>query len=124
MVTAEDTVEEMKGLSRRMMLPGEKLKQLFPRIARKTGITVRAAKAYWDGEYKTVDTHIFFRYLKAVEDHEREFQRHLEANRALRSRVYQLIHGSSDPDFYSQRAAEAFGPGSDVGGVASAEGEQ
>lgn len=110
MVTAEDTVEATKALSHSMQMPGEKLKALLPRIAKAVGVTERAAKAYHDGEYKTVDAHIYFRYLKAATDHEYEFKRQQAANAANRARIFQLIHGSSDPAFYSQRALESFRP--------------
>lgn len=124
MMTAECTVEEVKTLSRTMKkLSGESLKEFLPRIARRTGISERAAAAYHKGEYRSVDAHVYINYLIAAEEHERQLQQRFEANRANRARLHQLIHNSSDPEFYSGRAVEAFGPDGLARGTGKSEAE-
>lgn len=121
MSTAECVADELQGKVKRLAFPaqpGESIKGCLNRVARRAGVTTTEAKRLWYREWRRVPADVADRVRDAVERHERQLEQDFPA---LKARFWALTHGSSDPEFYLQRCAEAYPPADLAGRKAEAE---
>lgn len=115
MSTVELIADEMQARVRRLAFagePGESIKAVLGRVARRSGVTLNEAKRLWYREWRRVPADIADRIREAQDRHEQRIAQELEAQRA---RYWALTHQSSDPEFYSERASAAVPPTDDLG---------
>jgi hypothetical protein len=110
-VSSIDSVaDEMQARVRRLAFPGEpgeSIKSVLGRVARRSGVTFNEAKRLWYREWRRVPADIADRIREAQDRHEHQIAREIEAQKA---RYWALTHMSSDTEFYGPRALEAHGP--------------
>jgi len=115
-VTSIDSVaDEMQSRVRRLAFPGEpgeSIKAVIGRAARRAGVTFNEAKRLWYREWRRVPADIADKIREAQERHERQIAKDFEA---LKARYWSLCNASSDPDFYSARTATADRQTDDMG---------
>lgn len=110
---------EMSGLVRSLAAPaspGESVKACIRRVASRSGLRFSQIKCLWYAEWKIIPAYVADKLRQAVEAYDRQIERQIEELKAQQARFYALTHHSSDPEFYSIKAAEGepstneFGP--------------
>lgn len=115
MVSIDSVADEMQARVRRLAFPGEpgeSIKSVLGRVARRSGVTFNEAKRLWYREWRRVPADIADRIREAQDRHEQQIAREIEAQKA---RYWALTHMSSDTEFYGQRAVEAREPSDELG---------
>lgn len=105
MSSIDGIADEMQVRVRRIAFPGEpgeSIKSVLGRVARKTGLSFSEAKRIWYREWRRVPADIADRIREAQDRHEEQLAREFEA---LKTRHWALCNRSSDPDFYKVRSA-------------------
>ncbi len=110
MTSIDSIADEMHVRVRRLAYPaepGESIKAVLGRVARRSGVTFNEAKRLWYREWRRVPADIADKIREAQERHEDRIFKEIEAQKA---RYWALTHMSSDTEFYGPRVAEVNGP--------------
>lgn len=115
-VSSIDSVaDEMQTRIKRLAFPGqpgESIKSVLGRVARRSGVSFSEAKRLWYREWRRVPADIADKIREAEDRHEQQLAKELEA---LRARHWALTHMSSDTEFYQARVVEGDQSTDDVG---------
>jgi hypothetical protein len=87
--------------------PGESVKSCIRRVAAKTGLGFDQIRRLWYLRWRLIPAHVADTIREAENAHQRRQDAEWET---IKARYWALSNQSSDPEFYSQRTAEALPP--------------